>query len=251
MLNIGLTSCMFHPDPERAIFKGKRLLYMEESMFHWVLRHGAVAGLIPTVAATGLLLKDVVAHFDGILLSGGVDVAPEHYGEEPLQPEWSGDAFRDQYEIEIIKIALDHSIPILGICRGAQILNVALGGTLYQDITTQIPGTFEHRSWDKYDENCHQVRILKETGLSKIYPKISEFKINSIHHQGVKDLGKGLVAEAVSSSDDVIEAFRLKGDKFAVGIQWHPEFHRVEDDSILPSAPIMEEFLQAVAQRKR
>ena len=88
LLKIGITSCMFHPDPERAIFKGKRLLYMEESMFHWVSESGAFAFLLPTAPSKNLSLEEMVDNLDGVLLSGGVDVAPGCYGEEPMKPEW-------------------------------------------------------------------------------------------------------------------------------------------------------------------
>jgi putative glutamine amidotransferase len=250
LLKIGITSCMFHPDPERAIFKGKRLLYMEESMFHWVSESGAFAFLLPTAPSKNLSLEEMVDNLDGVLLSGGVDVAPGCYGEEPMKPEWGGDRFRDDYEIEIIKHALELDKPILGICRGAQLLNVALEGTMYQDISTQVPGSLVHRDWDLYDQNFHQLVVEPNSGLAKLYPGLTEAKINSVHHQGIDKLGKGLKVEARSKEDGIIEAIRLASDKYALGIQWHPEFQDPKNNTILDRAPIMTEFLTAVREKR-
>ncbi len=250
LLNIGITSCMYHPDPQRAVFKGKRLLYMEESMFHWVLEAGALAVMLPTKPSRNLTMDAMVGNLDGILLSGGVDVAPECYGETAMKPEWAGDKFRDDYEIEIVMSAIAQNIPILGICRGAQILNVALGGTMYQDITTQVPGSLVHRDWDIYDQNFHRLLIESNTQFADLYPGIAECMINSVHHQGIRDLGKGLRVEAKSKEDDIVEVIRLEGDRYALGIQWHPEFQDPASASLLDREPIMNEFLAAVRERK-
>jgi putative glutamine amidotransferase len=250
---------MFHPDPARPIFKGKRLLYMEESMFHWLIAAGCVPSLIPTVPAhapQGARLADLAAAFDGIMISGGVDMAPESYGESPLKPEWSGDAIRDAYEMDIIRAAMALDRPVFGVCRGLQVINVALGGSLYQDITTQHQGALVHRDWDSYDANHHDVVLELGGALAAMYdlPAGRQVRINSVHHQGIKQLGKGLVVEARSPKDGIIEAVRLRAESaaspYVMAVQWHPEFQRPSETDLLPTAPLAADFLAAVRRRR-
>jgi putative glutamine amidotransferase len=221
--------------------------------------------LIPSVAgARGTQLRDYAWDLDGLILQGGDDVAPESYGEKPLKPEWSGDAVRDRYELELAKEFLACNKPVLGICRGAQLLNVLFGGTLYQDLPTQFssptpgraPGqakaSVNHRDWDLYDGNHHELCFEAGSHLSKWYPVAAGVaKVNSIHHQGVKSLGKGLVAEA-RSPDGLIEAIRLEDDEpFAFGVQWHPEFHTTSSDkSLLDGEPLLRQFLNVAKEQR-
>jgi putative glutamine amidotransferase len=252
-LRIGVSSCMMHPDPTRALFKGKRLLYMEESMFHWVMSQGAFAFLLPTAPPAGATIEDMVKTLDGVVLSGGVDMAPESYGETPLRPEWSGDRWRDVYDLAIVKAALALDKPILGVCRGHQVMNVALGGTLFQDIATQKEGARVHRDWDAYEDNRHAVRLESQSSLGHLYGGVHESTINSVHHQAVKDLAKELVAEAFSPEDGIVEAVRLRGrsDPYLRGVQWHPEFQKPGDAALLSPTPILEDFMAAVKRRAR
>lgn len=251
---IGIASCFFHADDDRKIFKGKTLLYIEQSMGWWVQSGGAVTYPIPTVDPSGpLRTADYVADLDGLLLHGGSDVCPRSYGEEPLKPEWEGDEIRDRYEIALIEAFLAADKPILGICRGAQILNVALGGTLWQDQREQGATERVHRSQELYDRNLHTVDLVPGCGLAGLYPGQATVLVNSVHHQAVRDLGTGLVAEATSSDDGIVEAIRLDdgSGRFAVGVQWHPEFFAgVDDGTMLDNAPILAEFLgRAIATR--
>ena len=250
-LRIGFSACFMHRDPERALFKDKTLLYLEESLAHWILSEGVLAFLIPSVGDTSkLTLEDLVHDLDGIVLQGGADVAPETYGEKPLKPEWAGDAIRDRYEIALVTECRKQKKPILGICRGAQLLNVAYGGTLFQDIPTQVPEAKVHRHWETYEQNFHEVAIQPNSLLEKLYPKQKLVKVNSIHHQAVKRLGEGLVAEAIATDDGVIEAIRSLQDPFAFGFQWHPEFHDPLDTSLLDGKPLLQEFLRAAGARR-
>lgn len=252
-IRIGVSACMMHPDPLRAIFKGKRLLYVEESMFHWISAAGALAYMIPTVGPTGLVLEDVVQSMDGILLSGGADMAPESYGETALKPEWGGDRKRDLNEIALVRAALKFNKPLLGVCRGHQVLNVALGGSLYQDILHQHTGARVHRDWEVYDDNFHDVRFEPRGGLQKLYPGIPQGRINSVHHQAIKNLAPELVAEAFCPEDGIIEAVRWKkpDGPFVVGVQWHPEFQDPQNGALLARQPIMAEFIDAAKSRRR
>lgn len=247
---IGLSACFFHPDLERNIFKGKTLLYCEQSMAHYVMGAGIMPCLIPSAGGT-LTLEDMVDQIDGLLLAGGDDVAPQCYGEEPLRPEWAGDYIRDRYEIALTRLCLERDKPILGICRGPQVMNVALGGTLYQDITTQCEGALVHRSHEIYDANMHEIEIAAGSGLARMYPGPTRVQVNSIHHQGIKDVADGLEVEARSTADGIIEALRYTAqpDTYMFGVQWHPEFIDDRFPQLLDPRPIMDEFLAEVRAR--
>jgi putative glutamine amidotransferase len=242
---IGLSANFFHADPTRPVFKGKTLLYLDEAMSHWIATGGALTYLVPTVPQAGTSLSDLVADLDGLVLQGGADVCPRTYGEEPLQPEWEGDERRDRYEIELIHRFREAGKPVLGVCRGAQVINVAFGGTLYQDITTQVDTELVHRDWEPYDQNCHEIELVPGSALAELYPGTSVATVNSVHHQSVKDLGDDLQVDARSTVDGVVEALRLDdGDgAYVVAVQWHPEWVG-ERDGLLPSAPILHQFLQ-------
>jgi putative glutamine amidotransferase len=250
-LRIGISACFFHADPERPVFKGKTLLYVEESMLDLVGRAGALALMIPrpvTVGpAIGPSVTDYVDLLDGLLLEGGSDVCPRTYGEEPQRPQWEGDETRDRYEIELIHAFHDAGKPVLGICRGIQILNVAFGGTLYQDIATQVPGSADHRNWDIYDANRHEIDLVAGSRLAELYPGPRRVTVNSVHHQAVKELADGFVVEARSATDDIIEAVRLPGERFVAAVQWHPEFTPLGTTDQIAAEPVIDDFLAAAA----
>ncbi len=247
---IGLSACFFHPDPKRNIFKGKTLVYCEQSMAHYVMSAGILPSIIPAEGGT-LRIPDMVAQLDGLLLTGGDDVAPESYGETPLRPEWRGDRVRDQYEIALLRACLEQDKPILGICRGVQLMNVAMGGTLYQDLTTQLPDALVHRDWDRYDGNRHGIEFAEGSGLAQLYPTGAGATINSVHHQGVKEVGDGLTIEAWAAEDRVIEALRYTADPdcYMFGVQWHPEFIDERFPDLLDPRPILDEFLAETRRR--
>ncbi len=248
-LRIGLSAALDYPDEHRRLFKDRILLYAEESMLRWLMTQGALPVLIPRPSGS-LTLADLLADVDALLLQGGTDVAPSSYGEEPLQPAWNGDAERDQYEISLIHACLERDIPLLGICRGIQILNVALGGTLYQDIRTAMPTALVHRDWDQYDRLSQDVKFTAGSHLQQLYG-VTTARINSVHHQAIKQPGRQLIVEARSPADGIIEAVRLETEAatYALGIQWHPEFQLPEDTDLLDPAPLLQDFLRAARQR--
>ena len=251
MLRIGVSSCFMHADPQRAIFKGKTLLYLVQDVSDWLLGKGLCPYVIPTLPSfSALALKDIVNDLDGLVLQGGADLAPESYGEKPMKPEWSGDAIRDRYEIALVREFRAQKKPVFGICRGLQLLNVAYEGTLYQDIKTQVPGALSHREWEVYENHFHEVEILPGTRLAGLYPGVKTAKINSVHHQAIKDLGRGLRAEAKSTPDGLVEVIRSEGAEYVVGVQWHPEFQDRKDASLLPTAPLLDEFISEAKKRK-
>jgi putative glutamine amidotransferase len=246
-LRIGISACFFHPDPTRKAAPSKTLLWIEQSTAHWLMSEGALPVMIPTpwgeTARGDVGVDDYAQWLDGLLMHGGADLSPSSYGEEPLKPEWSGDRVRDEYEMALVRAFSQAGKPVFGICRGLQLINVAHGGTLYQDITTQKPGALVHRDADAYDLNFHHVEVLPDTRLSELIPP-QRHKINSVHHQGIKDLAPGFVAEAVSPDDGVIEAIRHQGKAWVAAVQWHPEFHRPEL-GVVDDTPLLRDFLAA------
>lgn len=252
MLKIGISACFFHADPTRPIFKGKTLLYAEQQLVHWVQSGGALTYILPSSAAPAHY-ADYIASIDGLVLEGGSDVAPETYGEKAIRPEWKGDRVRDQMEIALLQEARKQRKPVLGVCRGLQVLNVAFaGGTLYQDIETQIPDALCHRNWEIYDHLDHTVKFTAGGWLEKIYrDEVDEGettrKIVSVHHQAIKKLGEGLIVEAISPQDQLIEAIRVdSSDEWTVAVQWHPEFHWHQNH--LNSKPLLRTFLEKVKE---
>jgi len=249
-LKIGMSARIYHPQAGAKGLQAKTLQYLEQSAAHWVMSRNVLVFMIPTVDKEGLFhrsnirIADYARWLDGLVLQGGADVSPLTYGEEPLDQEWAGDRLRDVYEIELLHEFVEAGKPVLGICRGAQIINVAFGGSLYQDIREQISGSVAHVT-DAYEKNLHEVRIEAGSGLARLYPGVERTSINSIHHQSIKGLGRGLSVEAWSEPDGVVEAVRLAGKSYVVGVQWHPEFHAPEGRAMLDGAPILDEFLQA------
>jgi putative glutamine amidotransferase len=254
-LRIGVASCFFHADPKRPIFKGKTLLYLEESLAHWLMAGGAIPMLLPTPAA--VRPEALLGGVDALLLQGGSDVAPESYGETPMRPEWAGDRVRDRYETELVRAAMALDRPVLGICRGLQMLNVIFGGTLIQDIGTQCPGFLTHRDYERYDQLQHDISLEPDSWLAKAYPNRDRVRVNTVHHQAIKTLGGDLQIEARSVPDGLIEAVRYQAPSaqpeapWMYAVQWHPEFQDPADRSLLPTAPLREGFLAAAAERRR
>jgi putative glutamine amidotransferase len=143
--------------------------------------------------------------------------------------------------------------PVLGVCRGAQVLNVALGGTLYQDIETLHPGARVHRNWDIYDEHAHEISFERGAWLERWYAGLEgPPRVNSVHHQGLKTLGRGLVIEARSIPDGVVEAVRYDDGSgaFAYGVQWHPEFIKPNTPGLLDPQVLLGAFLEEVNRRR-
>ncbi|MEO8675012.1 MAG: type 1 glutamine amidotransferase [Casimicrobiaceae bacterium] len=256
MLKIGISACFFHADPARPIFKGMTLQYIEQNVAHWLMQRDVLAFMVPSPegrtkrAGSTATVDAYAAELDGLVLMGGSDVCPDSYGEKALQPAWNGDRIRDDYEIALLRSFMALKKPVLGICRGAQVVNVAQGGTLWQDLGTQVPGALNHRNWEIYAENCHATSFVPGTRLADLYPGSSVVKTNSIHHQAIKELGRDLVVEAWSEPDHVAEAIRYTGAGYLFAVQWHPEFHAPDDPSYLDDTPILDDFLSTAARHK-
>jgi len=244
MLKIGITSCFLYPDPGRSVFGHKSLSYLENDMAHYLTRKNILPILIPDVR--NHLLEDILDQMDGFVLQGGTDIAPESYGEQPIGI-WKGDNHRDQYELKILDYAISHCKPVLGICRGFQLMNVFFGGSLYQDIHTQVPDSQVHRSAEVYDKLSHPIVFEKDRFLDKLYHKVTNPHVNTVHHQAIKGLGQNLEVYA-HSEDGLIEAFGYtqepEGKVF--GIQWHPEFSHTLGDHVINPEILYDAFLNEV-----
>lgn len=190
------------------------------------------AGGLPVVLAPGRPedAGDLLSRLDGLLLTGGPDVDPGLYGEEPHETVTRVIPERDAFEIGLCQEALRRDRPLLAICRGHQVLNVATGGTLIQDIPSQVSGARDHDPDRERWETAHEVRILPRTRLREILGA-ETIDVNSFHHQAVRELGQGLVVSASSTADQVIEGIEAPGRRLALGVQWHPEafWDRPED----------------------
>jgi len=253
-LIIGISARIHHPvGPVRDLggVYAKTLHYLEQSVAHWVLAKDVLAVMIPAIESEGLIqrsdmsLASYAEYLDGLVLQGGADIAPQSYGETPLHPDWAGDAVRDRYEIDLFNAFVAAGKPVIGICRGCQLINVALGGTLFQDIPTQLPAAVSHRDTTMYERALHDVSFVAGSKLAQLYPGVAQSKINTIHHQAVKDLGRDLVIEALGVPDGVVEAIRWRGPSYVFGMQWHPEFLALAtlDQEQLDGRPILHDFL--------
>jgi putative glutamine amidotransferase len=182
------------------------------------------AGGLPMVLAPGRPedAAELLARLDGMVLTGGADVEPGLYGEEPHETVTRVIPERDAFEIALCREAVRRDHPLLAICRGHQVLNVATGGTLIQDIPSQVAGARDHDPDRERWETAHEVRILPRTRLREILGA-ETIDVNSFHHQAVRELGQGLVISAASMADGVIEGVEAPGRRMVLGVQWHPE----------------------------
>ena len=246
--------CNYPGDPGGVLFNGRPLIFVEESMAHYGLRRGLLLYPIPTVDNIGTTLSELVEPLDGLILHGGADMCPRTYGQEPLRSEWTGDEARDHYELALVRACIEQDRPILGICRGIQVINVFFGGTLFQDIVHCQASKRIHRDAKLYEKNEHDMAIIPGSFLESLYPGVTSARINSVHHQAIDKLGQGLEVAARSLDDHIIEAVRLTPEKdhapYCVGVQWHPEFQTSNDTHLLPPEPIVDDFANAAFEKR-
>lgn len=188
------------------------------------LRAVETAGGLPVVLAPGAPedAADLLGRLQALVLSGGDDIDPALYGEMRHETVTQVAPERDTFELALCREALRVDLPTLAICRGQQVLNVAMGGTLVQDIPSTVSGAANHDPLGERWELAHEVRLLPGSRLRRVLGE-DKVAVNSFHHQAVKDLGRGLRATAWAVDDGVVEGIEAEGSRFVLGVQWHPE----------------------------
>jgi len=217
---IGITS-WFDSREERYWFK--------RNYARAVWKVGGVPFSLPHLSGMTADLREVVEPIDGLLLAGGTDLDPHTFDQEPKFELNEIDPIRDRLELGLAKLALEEEFPVLAICRGIQVLNVAAGGNLYQDLDQQRDKVLSHDQDAPRWHPTHEVKIYRGSILREIVGK-DKIKVNSLHHQNVMDLGRDLEVTA-RSSDGLIEAIEHKEARFQLGVQWHPEALVERDES--------------------
>ena len=205
--------------PWAPVTHGQRHTFLDS-----VIRAGG-APIITPLTKDREVLHQIADRLDGLLLSGGNDIHPKQYGEEPYETLIDLSDLRDETEKFLLKHALEKGIPILGLCRGHQFINIYFGGTLYQDLPRDLPEAMDHEHSNKEENIEHKAHIIEIEKGSKLHNLLGEDKVytNTHHHQAVKELGKGLRITARSDKDGVIEGIETDDNRFIIGIQGHPE----------------------------
>ncbi len=212
-------------------YNGAMTSTLSRSYTDAILRAGGIPVILPQVDNSEAA-AEMVSQFDGIMLTGGVDIDPAYYGESVLNETVEIDAHRDTIDILYARAALDAKVPILAICRGEQLLNVVLGGSLYQDLPTQKPGEIAHRQKTDSKYPTHRIDVVEGSKLAQIMGRKS-LEVNTLHHQAVKIPSDKVVVTAYSP-DGVVEAYEgLNKNQWLVAVQFHPEMLVRADDSWL------------------
>lgn len=181
---------------------------------------GGIPLLVPPLQTTEEA-GDILQLISGLVLTGGGDISPKYLGEAPRRGIGAGFPERDFSEILLARLALQRDFPLLGICRGIQVLAVAAGGGVYQDIFSQYSGSMPHSQTIPRQYSWHDVAIVKDSMLFKLLNK-TEISVNSLHHQAVARVPEGFI-QCAAATDGIIEGIEKSGAKFCLGVQWHPE----------------------------
>jgi putative glutamine amidotransferase len=218
---IGITTQTLEAIPDQL----PRCWVMSQRYVHVLSGAGAIPWVIPLLEHDEATLRGIYESLAGLFLPGGVDIDPAAYGEERGAACGRTDPARDWTELLLTRWALGDRKPVLAVCRGAQLLNVAVGGTLYQDVGSQHPAAIKHDQFPtggrRRDDVSHDVRIAPESRLGRLL-ETEILPVNSMHHQGIARLAPGLTAVA-TAADGLIEGVEVADDRFVLGVQWHPE----------------------------
>lgn len=217
---IGIT-CNFDPEEENFWFK--------RSYANSIWEAGGIPFSIPHLSGLIDSSDCILNSIDGLLLSGGSDIDPNLFDQEPKFELKQIDPVRDQLELELAEAAIEKEFPVLAICRGIQIINVAAGGSLYQDISQQKDQALSHEQDAPRWHPTHVVKVYKDNILRNTIGQ-DKIKVNSLHHMNVKDIGKGFKV-AARSNDGLVEAIENERAPFQLGVQWHPEAMVDNDES--------------------
>ena len=198
---------------------------MNQRYIHAVAEAGGAPVMIPLLHEDPATLRAIYESMDGILLPGGVDMDPHTFGETRGPRLGRIDPARDEVELTLTRWAVADKKPLLGLCRGSQVINVALGGTLYQDLQAEYPHAMKHDYFPTAgyarDYLAHPVKVARSSRLGAILER-ADVTVNSMHHQGIKQLAPGLLVSAVAP-DGLIEGIECPNGHFMLGVQWHPE----------------------------
>lgn len=247
MIRIGVAARVWPGRLDALGSQRESALVMPLALAQMLHRFGAIALLLPYLDETQI--EVCVQELDGLVLQGGSDLAPELYGEAPLHGQSLGDVEGNKVEISLFRHFIHARKPVLGFCRGCQLINIAFGGSLHQDLPQQLGNAQIHSDPNRYVALEHDVKFVHGSYLQKLYGR-DRSRVNSAHHQGIHRLGAELEAQAHSVKDGLIEALRWRGDSYVVGVQWHPEFLLAEDTSSLDGTILFGDFV-AQAQRRR
>ena len=243
---IGLSACVKSIDALHFHGVGERFIRVVSDVL------GGIPVIIPAIGAAAV---PILSHLDGLIITGSLSmVNPVHYGEYNMLPHAPFDYKRDDTTLQIIRHAINDGIPIFGICRGIQEINVALGGTLHQNLSL-LPSTINHLDAGLMQDDTvrfakkHPVTLTAGGYLSSINPTgCDEIIVNSLHTQAINKLGDGLTIEG-KAADGIIEAIRVTSAKsFAIGVQWHPEWEPQKDDF---SMALFNNFLVAINEYRQ
>ena len=218
---------------------GKKVISIPEAYIRAVMRAGGLPVIIPETVSPAEF-EGLRQRLDGLLLTGGADVDPARFNGKPNPKVYGIDAQRDEVEINLARLAASTGWPFLGICRGIQVINVALGGTLFTDIADQLPGALKH-DYDSDTERAleaHTVELETGSTLARILGGHT-VRVNSLHHQGIQDIATGLRPIGIAP-DHLVEAVELPVHPFGLGVQWHPE--------AMPDSPQMQALFRAFVE---
>ena len=218
---IGITADLSAPNGNKSPTRPELTLFLPQRYCRAVEDAGATPIILPMTTSSAVK-RQYLEQVDGLLVSGGnFDIHPSYYGEKPIEGLGDIKDSRTEFELDLTARALKQDMPVLGICGGAQAINVCLGGSLYQDIATQVPNAGQHEQGAKKNIGGHPVRIQSGTQLWRVI-KRNSLEVNTTHHQAVKQLGKGLLVNA-TADDGLIEGIESSQHSFVLGVQWHPE----------------------------
>ena len=221
--------------------------FMDYTFDHYsraVISCGGAPVLVPA-ACDRKTLERILPAADGLLLTGGPDVHPRFYGEEPVPGLGEVDEPLDRMELEAARVAIEMDLPLFAVCRGIQVLNIAMGGTVFQDIESQVPECIGHRQNAAKSTTTHTVQIERPSLLHDILRR-RRIQVNGKHHQAVKNVGEDLVV-AARAPDGIIEALFAPTHRFVLGVQWHPEGTFSED---VFSRKLFAAFVRAAGEKR-
>jgi putative glutamine amidotransferase len=215
------------PAENRQFYKNKELEYGDASMASALRLAGGLPTMVYRAGADTdeemtSFAESLMCRFRALVLTGGADLSPTSYGEAPLNDAWRGERQRDRWETALYRAAVARGLPVLAICRGTQLINVAEGGTLWQDLPSLRPDSNAHRSQELYCQFTHGVTLAEGTRIASLFAG-DELRVNSVHHQGLRVVAPCFTVTAWSP-DGVVEAIERTGAPWVLGVQWHPEW---------------------------